>query len=655
MYAEYFGMREDPFRMTPDPGFLYAGPIFNAVLERLHAQLLDDRPILLLAGRPGTGKTTVLRKLETELAAAGRFVLFPYYCKLSLENFLGTCCELAKIPHDEETRLGSQEALRRSLVERAERGEKVVLFVDEAQVMADDVRDELNRLVAGEDDDRLSMQILFSGHDDLPDRLARSPVPAARQAASEVCTLQPLTAPEVGEYLAHRLRVAGCPTPELFEPEAVQRIAQLSSGIPRHINRLGGLSLEVAQLEARARISVDLVQDPAEIGADREGPGKRLDAAAALEPGAGDEAAAPRGVSPTRYAEARGATASTRSDEPSVRPPRDEVPSAQRSSRVDPAVAEVDSVRGVAAQAPAAAEPQRTFRKEALAAGTTAHRRGGSWLRYAGLAAGFVLGLVTGGLGMFTYLDGVDETGGTARNRQAPSRLAEGPSRLPQQSETSNGGPRAEPDDQSDGGRAPMARVTTATGRAPAETESAATPVPSGDRPVEPSDAPAAARDAPPGLTVLDARSKEDEAVPLRISVASPEGRRPDDLTIMVTGLPTGARLSAGVADGSGFWTLRTEDLAGLALVPPAGYSGRFELAVAAVARKADGSRAIASQVLAVEIAPLADAPTLTVADARGREDETIALAVDAALADPTGTVRRRCRSRSPAFPRARV
>ena len=139
-----------------------------------------------------------------------------------------------------------------------------------------------------------------------------------------------------------------------------------------------------------------------------------------------------------------------------------------------------------------------------------------------------------------------------------------------------------------------------------------------------------------PALTVSDTTGQEDVAIPLDISavVADPN----EVLSVTIAGVPAGATLSAGTDNGDGTWTLTAEQLAGLAITPPANYSGALTLTVSATSTESGQSETTAGTV-AVNVAPVADAPTLAVGPATGAEDTAIPLNISAIPVDPGETL----------------
>ncbi|MGF7176684.1 putative component of type VI protein secretion system [Azospirillum doebereinerae] len=137
-----------------------------------------------------------------------------------------------------------------------------------------------------------------------------------------------------------------------------------------------------------------------------------------------------------------------------------------------------------------------------------------------------------------------------------------------------------------------------------------------------------------PLLTVADGSGPSGHDIALNIGAALVDADGSEVLSVTVAGLPAGARLSAGLNNGNGSWTLSSEQLAGLTLTPPAGFSGTLALTVTAIALDG-GLQASHSEALTVTVTPVADAPTLSVAASSGVEDQPVALSISAALATP--------------------
>ena len=140
-----------------------------------------------------------------------------------------------------------------------------------------------------------------------------------------------------------------------------------------------------------------------------------------------------------------------------------------------------------------------------------------------------------------------------------------------------------------------------------------------------------------PTLTVADVSGTEDTAIPLNIAAGLTDLDGSETLSVTISGVPTGATLSAGTDNGDGTWTLSGGDLEGLSLTPAADSDADFTLSVTATST--DGTdTATTTGTMAVSVAPDADAPTLTVADVSGTEDTAIPLNIAAGLTDLDGS-----------------
>ncbi|SMF49794.1 Hemolysin-type calcium-binding repeat-containing protein [Azospirillum oryzae] len=141
-----------------------------------------------------------------------------------------------------------------------------------------------------------------------------------------------------------------------------------------------------------------------------------------------------------------------------------------------------------------------------------------------------------------------------------------------------------------------------------------------------------------PTLTVTSARGNEDTAIALTINPALTDTDGSEALSIVISGVPTGATLSAGTHNADGTWTLTKEQLSGLTITPPSNSDVDFDLTVTAIAKDGVATEATKSETLRVTVDPVTDTPTLTVTSARGNEDTAIALTINPALTDTDGS-----------------
>jgi general secretion pathway protein A len=259
MYTDFFGLREHPFNVTPDPRFFYANPVYQEAYASLLLAIRGRKGFAVMVGEVGTGKTTLLRMLMDSLEADVRFA-YVYNTRLSFDELLtyaGGELGLSTAGG----RLAKIAALNDFLIEQLRRGGTGVLFIDEAQDLDNDVLESLRLLSNLETSTEKLLQIILVGQPEFEAELAQ---PSLRQLAQRVptrCRLHPLSDREVGRYIAARLRTAGFQGRDLFSPAAVRRIAAGSGGIPRLINILCDNGLQVAYATSKDTVSEAMIDE----------------------------------------------------------------------------------------------------------------------------------------------------------------------------------------------------------------------------------------------------------------------------------------------------------------------------------------------------------------------------------------------------------
>jgi len=238
MYLEYYGLREPPFSITPDPRFVYLGERHREALAHLLLGITQGGGggFVQLTGEVGTGKTTLSRLLLEQLPEHARvaLVLNPRQSPVEL---LETICEELRI--DITGKRGSSkalvDALNAYLLDAYAQGLHVVVLIDEAQNLPTDTLEQVRLLTNLETATQKLLQIVLLGQPELRTLLAR---PELRQLAQRITAryhLQPLDAADTDAYLRHRWRVAGG-TRFPFDARAIRRLHQRAGGIPRLLN-----------------------------------------------------------------------------------------------------------------------------------------------------------------------------------------------------------------------------------------------------------------------------------------------------------------------------------------------------------------------------------------------------------------------------------
>jgi len=259
MYKSYFGFKEKPFSKTPDPRFLFLSNGHEEALARLEF-VVEEREIAVLTGEIGCGKTTLSRALMDRLGDKFRFcyVVNP---RLNAVEFLRTIARILDVekPADAKDMLIDQ--IHTSVYSSNQSGVCPVLVIDEAQMITDpEVFDEIRLLTNFQLDDQNMLGVVIMGQPELRSMMSSSRFEPLRQRVSLHYHLRPLLPYEIMEYLDFRLEVAGgCPG--LFTPDAVQRIFELTGGVPRKINSLATNALLVAYGSDAALIDSVIIND----------------------------------------------------------------------------------------------------------------------------------------------------------------------------------------------------------------------------------------------------------------------------------------------------------------------------------------------------------------------------------------------------------
>ena len=233
MYKEYFGLKEEPFSISPDPQFLYMSERHREALAHLIYGMKADSGFVLLSGEVGTGKTTVCRCLLGQIPDNSEiaFILNP---KLSVIELLATICDELKIayPAHQTSVKVFVDLINSYLLDAHAQGKQTVLIIDEAQNLQVDVLEQIRLLTNLETDKHKLLQVIMLGQPELNHMLER---PELRQLAQRVTAryhLEPLGKDEIEGYLHHRLAVAGVERP-LFSKAAIKQLYSLTAGVFR--------------------------------------------------------------------------------------------------------------------------------------------------------------------------------------------------------------------------------------------------------------------------------------------------------------------------------------------------------------------------------------------------------------------------------------
>jgi general secretion pathway protein A len=263
MYLEHFNLTERPFSITPDPRFLYMSPRHREALAHLLYGLGDGGGFVQLTGEVGTGKTTICRCLLEQIPENVdlALVLNP---KVTAIELIATVCDELGIAYDAgNTSIKSlTDVLNRHLLDAYARGRHTVLVIDEAQNLGADVLEQVRLLTNLETATQKLLQIILIGQPELRTLLARDDMRQLAQRVTARYHLEPISREETGAYIMHRLQICGS-TQTVFNKRSVDKIQQLSGGIPRLINVLCDRSMLGAYVEGQTQVDAKVVKKAA--------------------------------------------------------------------------------------------------------------------------------------------------------------------------------------------------------------------------------------------------------------------------------------------------------------------------------------------------------------------------------------------------------
>ena len=289
MSSEYFGLIMDPFESAPDPRFLYLDGARRNVFAQLLSAVYECKGPVLLAGKRGLGKSTLVRHLSDQLAALDSvLLLYPGGVLngrpgMTFADVLASC----RGRLDRRNKAASdEERLVPTLEQAASRGQVVTLILDDADALDDAALTRLRTLCEPDGDDRRMLSVVLVGSAELKARLERLVVvEAAAGPADLVLELPPLHDRDIDRMVRHRLLAAGHPDGNLFSPVALAEVARRSRGEPLRIVVLCSGAMSLAEQDGKPTISRELVERAADRLGDLDEVALRPVAAAAPPPG----------------------------------------------------------------------------------------------------------------------------------------------------------------------------------------------------------------------------------------------------------------------------------------------------------------------------------------------------------------------------------
>ena len=258
MYLQFYGLKLSPFDITPNPRFLFHSTKHREAFNHLFYGIRERKGFVQLTGEVGAGKTTLCRALLEQLDGnfSTALILNPVMSGDELMKAIATEFGLDVKGKD---RLETMAAISDFLLKQTLVGRESVLIVDEAQDLTEELLEQVRLISNFETDDRKLLQIVLMGQPELRTRLNSHKLRQLRQRITVRYHLNPLTRTEVGQYIHHRLALAGSGGVPTFTLPAVWRVFGYSQGIPRLVNAVCDKALLAGFVERSYRINYRMV------------------------------------------------------------------------------------------------------------------------------------------------------------------------------------------------------------------------------------------------------------------------------------------------------------------------------------------------------------------------------------------------------------
>jgi general secretion pathway protein A len=263
MYKSFFGLKESPFNINPDPRFLFMTAQIEEALTGLMYGIQTRKGFIMLTGEVGTGKTTLINGLLDWLHHRRARTAFLFNSRMNTSQLIDFILAEFEIKCESKSKSQQLMKLNHWLLERYRSGETVVLIIDEAQNLTYPVMEEIRLLTNLETSTEKLLQIVLSGQPELEEKLKLPQLRQLRQRIMLRCKTSALSKEETHEYIIERLKTAGAGPEPIFSPQALDTVHLYSVGIPRVINLLCEHSLVNAFVDHERPIQPKTVEEVA--------------------------------------------------------------------------------------------------------------------------------------------------------------------------------------------------------------------------------------------------------------------------------------------------------------------------------------------------------------------------------------------------------
>ena len=263
MYKAFYGLKRNPFEITPDPSFLFPTGRHNEALASLYYGVRRHKGFVVLTGEVGTGKTLLLRCLLQALKKSSDVAYaYVFNGRLSPVEFLQYIVTDFGLPGASNNKGELLLQIAHYVVSRSQKRLTTVLVVDEAHHLSTEILEEIRLLTNLETEHEKLLQILLVGQPELDDKLDSANLRQLKQRIALRSHLLPLDSKETSGYIQRRLQLAGCAYPSsLFPPETIAAVYQHSQGLPRLINTVCENALIAGYSRQMKSVGPEIVDD----------------------------------------------------------------------------------------------------------------------------------------------------------------------------------------------------------------------------------------------------------------------------------------------------------------------------------------------------------------------------------------------------------
>jgi general secretion pathway protein A len=296
---DYYGLNEQPFGVTPDPRYLFFSEGHREALAAVYYAIEERRGFSALVAKPGMGKTTLLFRLLESLQESAR-TAFLFQAGQDSRDFLDSLVRDLGIAAKSTDLPALHDALNTMLVQEMQENRRVVVVIDEAQNLTEQMLEQVRLLSNFETPAAKMIHIVLAGQPGLADKLASPALTQLRQRVGSVAHLPALNLKEITQYVDHRLGASGYRGPQLFASDALENIAAISEGIPRNINSICFQSLSLGFVYQKRQIDTAIVREVSrDLELRKETQARHAGPKVTVSPStAGTRAGSPRALSP---------------------------------------------------------------------------------------------------------------------------------------------------------------------------------------------------------------------------------------------------------------------------------------------------------------------------------------------------------------------